>query len=57
LQLNVVPHVSNADDIRKAGVEGAQKIRDALYARPDLFDSHRSSPAQQVRARLEAGDR
>ncbi len=36
--LKVVPDVSNADDIRQAGVQGAQKIRDALYKHAELLD-------------------
>ncbi len=37
-ELNVVPAVSNADDIRQVGVQGAQKIRDALYKHAELLD-------------------
>lgn len=36
-ELKVVPGVSQPSDIPKAKVQGAKKIRDALYHHPDLF--------------------
>ncbi len=36
--LNVVPKVSTVSDIQEAGTENTGKIRDALYAHPELFD-------------------
>ena len=37
-QLNVVPNVSKPTDLHGLGTERTAKIRDALYARPELFD-------------------
>lgn len=37
-QLSVVPKVSRPTDLYKLGTERTAKIRDALYAHPDMFD-------------------
>ena len=37
-QLKLVPDVSKPTDLHNLGVERTSKIRDALYAHPDLFD-------------------
>ncbi len=37
-ELNVVPDVSKADDIRKTEIERTQKIREALFKHPQLLD-------------------